>query len=362
VTICESRILDWLLCDDEAELGALWAEADRVRREHAGDAVHLRGLVEIASHCDRACLYCGMRQPNRALTRYRLTPLEILDCAREAVRRGYGTLVLQAGEDRSLAAGWVADVVGRIKDETPLAVTLSLGERPVADYALWREAGADRYLLRFETGDPELFRRLHPPRPGEDTGMHGRLALVKELQRLGYETGSGIMVGLPGQTYAGVARDIARFADLDLDMVGIGCYVPHPGTPLGREHAELVAGGAYAAAPAPDAQIPNSARATLQAVALTRLVLPRAHLPASTALATVSEDGYAAGLRRGCNVIMPNLTPDRARRLYDIYPTPLRSDAPDDGDAVLACLAACGRPAGRGPGGRIDPPVPSPSR
>ncbi len=347
----DDEILRWLLTRDEARLAWLWTAADRARREHVGAAVHLRGLIEFSNRCDRACLYCGMHRANRDLARYTMSRDEIVAGAREAARRGYGSVVLQSGEALAPAAPWLADVVRAIKATTDLAVTLSVGERPVADHALWREAGADRYLLRFETSDPALLQRLHPPRGDASGAGHPRLAGVRALQELGYETGSGFMVGLPGQTYASVARDIATVRDLELDMVGVGCYVPHPATSLGREHAALVAAGRYTETPRPDGQIPNTALATLAAVALVRLAAPQVHLPASTALATVSEDGYAAGLRRGCNVIMPNLTPDAYRLRYDIYPTPLRGEESDAGAGILRTIEACGRTVGAGPGG-----------
>ena len=333
-------VLAWLRTDDPARLEALWAEADRVRAETVGDAVHLRGLIEISNRCDRRCLYCGLRAPNREIARYALSADEILDRAREANRRGYGTVVLQAGEDLGMSAAWLAEVVRDLKAETGLAVTLSVGERPDADYALWREAGADRYLLRFETSDADLMRRLHPPREADPPE---RPALLRTLRGLGYEIGGGVMVGLPGQTRASLADDVALFAALDLDMIGIGCWVPHPGTPLARE-----AGG-----DAPD-QAPATALETLKMVALARLACPEANIPSSTALATVAGDGHAAGLRCGANVIMPNLTPGRYRRLYDIYPTGLRDEDAGEGERALAAIRDCGRRVGRGRGDRVS--------
>ena len=334
------EILHWLLTTDEARLGWLWEAADRARREHVGGGVLRRGLVEFSNQCGRACLYCGMRHANTELPRYRMTHDEILACAHEAERRGYGTVVLQAGEDHSLPASWVSELVLRIKRETSLAITLSLGEQPTAVYAAWRAAGADRYLLRFETADGSLLRRVHPPLTSGRDGEHPRLACVRTLQRLGYETGSGFLVGLPGQTYANVARDIALVRDLALPMVGIGCFVPHPGTPLGQEITMPATG-----TPGPDTQVPADAVTTLKAVALVRVLCPRVNLPATTALATVSEDGYAAGLRRGCNVVMPNLTPPVYRERYDIYPSSWRHGDVDDGSPIEACIAACGRVA-----------------
>ena len=222
----------WLREENPSRLEELWAWADRVRRENVGDEVHLRGLLEISNYCVRSCGYCGIRAGNRKIKRYRMTAEEILACARQAVDYGYGTLVMQAGEDYGLTREWVAGIVRRVKTETTLAVTLSLGERPEEDLAAWRQAEADRYLLRFETSDRELYDRIHPPRPGQERSE--RFALLRQLRELGYEVGSGVMIGIPGQTYGSLARDIEAFAELDLDMIGVGPWLPHPETPLGR--------------------------------------------------------------------------------------------------------------------------------
>ena len=366
----------------------LWALADETRRLSVGDAIHLRGLVEISSRCTRQCAYCGLRVGNRSLTRYRMEPGEILESARQAVKFGYGTVVLQAGEDFGLTCEWVADVVRQIKSETPLAVTLSLGERTEAELAAWRSAGADRYLLRFETSDPDLFQQIHPSRnhatiessdlsnvplpspsppqeervgerrpliarpldataAGSNQRPADRIALLRHLQQLGYEVGSGIMVGLPGQTYESVARDIDLFRELDLDMIGIGPFIPHPQTPLGNGELKPVA--------APDHQVPNSELLVYKAVALTRLVCPDANIPSTTALATINKrNGRELGLQRGANVLMPNLTPVKYRKLYEIYPA--KACIEETGSACNSCLKvrinAIGRLIARGPGGR----------
>ncbi|MBM3147683.1 MAG: [FeFe] hydrogenase H-cluster radical SAM maturase HydE, partial [Actinobacteria bacterium] len=220
----------WLREGDEARIEELWQAADETRRRNVGDAVHLRGLIETSNHCVRQCGYCGLRAGNRDLQRYRMSVEEILECAHKGKTFGYGTVVLQAGEDYGIKTAWLADVVRRIKQETGLAVTLSMGERPDADLLAWREAGADRYLLRFETSDPELYALIHPDLPGRPSD---RFAILRTLSAMGYEAGSGIMVGIPGQTYTSVAGDILEFRDLDLDMIGVGPYIAHPATPLG---------------------------------------------------------------------------------------------------------------------------------
>jgi biotin synthase len=304
----QAEILGWLTEDDPARLAELWRRADETRAAHVGDEVHLRGLVEFSNHCVRQCTYCGLRAGNRALGRYRMTEAEIVACAELAVTLGYGTVVLQSGEDDGFDAAWLGGIVRRLKAETPLAVTLSVGERDEAELAAWREAGADRYLLRFETSNPALFRRIHPPRPGASCD---RIATLRLLRRLGYEVGSGVMIGIPGQTYADLARDLALFRELDLDMIGVGPYISHPGTPLAQRPI----------VPGSPEQVPATELMTYKLLALTRLACPRANLPSTTALATVNRaEGRELGLMRGANVVMPNLTPVGYRARYEIYP------------------------------------------
>jgi len=341
-----NEILDWLREEDPARLGALWRRADAVRREHVGDEVHLRGLVEFSNHCVRHCAYCGLRAPNRALRRYRMSADAILDCARQAVAFGYGTVVLQSGEDYGTATDWLAGVIRRIKADTPLAVTLSLGERPDADLAAWREAGADRYLLRFETSDRALYERIHPPHAGRRSD---RAALLLRLRDLGYEHGGGVMIGLPGQTFETLADDIGLFRELDLDMIGVGPYIPHPDTPLGQHAAELRA---------PDGQqAPATELMAYKVVALTRIVCPWTNLPATTAVATIDgADGYTLGLQRGANVVMPDLTPQPYRSLYEIYPSKANSLETSDvtHESIVRCVRAAGRSLGRGRGDSLN--------
>ncbi len=279
-TVNPSRddILAWLRETDAARLEVLWRAADETRRRHVGDAVHLRGLIEISNYCVRACGYCGLRAANQEIERYRMSSDEILQCAHDAEAWGWGTVVMQSGEDYGLKTAWIARIVRRIKAETGLAVTLSFGERPEEDLAAWREAGADRYLLRFETSDDELYKLIHPDLPGRTSD---RMAILATLQRLGYEAGSGVMIGIPGQTYASVADDIDLFRSIDLDMIGIGPYIAHPETPLGdHSWARQI--------PAAE-QIPSDELTVYKVVALTRLVCPDANIPSTTALATINK-------------------------------------------------------------------------
>ncbi len=344
------EILKWLRETDDRRLATLWSRADAVRRENVGDAVHLRGLIEISSFCVRQCGYCGIRAGRPGLSRYRMTPDEILDCARNATRLGYGTVVLQAGEDPQLTSEWVVNVVRRIKSECPLAVTLSLGEQDESTLRAWKEAGADRYLLRFETSNSQLFAAIHPPRSGRRVD---RIAQLRCLRELGYEVGSGVMVGIPGQVFDDLAGDIELFRALDLDMIGVGPFLPHPETPLGAADREN--GGAENERPGNvHDQVPNSELMTYKVIALARLVCPRANIPSTTALATLNRDrGREQGLERGANIVMPNLTPVEYRRLYEIYPAKacLYETAEQCHGCLTQRIAGIGRTIGTGPGG-----------
>jgi len=337
-------IIEWLREDNPDRMKELWSLADSVREENVGDEVHLRGLIEISNYCCRQCGYCGLRSDNRGLERYRMTAEEIMECVHLAVQYGFGTVVMQSGEDYGIETAWLADIVKRIKSETPLAVTLSLGERPDEDLAAWRGAGADRYLLRFETSDPELYKLIHPSHAGR---LSNRIAILQRLKELGYEAGSGVMVGIPGQTYESLATDIDTFRSLDLDMIGVGPYISHPATPLGT--------GEWIRPIPKEDQVPNSELMTYKTVALTRLVCPQANIPSTTALATINKAmGREYGLMRGANVVMPNLTPIKYRRLYEIYPAKACID--ETSDECRACLheriKRIGRTIGKGQGAR----------
>jgi biotin synthase len=340
----KSTILHWLREQDTARLGELWHEADEVRRRHVGDEVHLRGLLEISNHCVRHCAYCGLHAGNTTLIRYRMNASEILESAREIASMGCGTVVIQAGEDYGLTGRFIADVVRQIKSSTPLAVTLSLGERSDEDLRAWREAGADRYLLRFETSNIPLFNRIHPPLKDRHSD---RIAMLRRLRQFGYEIGSGFMAGIPGQTCGFIADDILLLRELDMDMIGIGPYIPHPATPLGGDRVKFP--------PADEDQAPGIELMVYKAVALTRLACPEANIPSTTALATINKrNGRELGLQRGANIVMPNFTPVKYRRHYEIYPAKACID--ETGTQCHSCLgvriASIGRVQGKGPGGR----------
>jgi biotin synthase len=347
-----AAILKWLHEVDPAKLETLWQNADERRSQSVGDTVHLRGLVEISNYCVRSCAYCGIRFDNRNINRYRMANAEIFDCVKQAVKFGYGTVVLQAGEDLGISKESIAALVGKIKQETPLAVTLSLGERDIDELALWRQSGADRYLLRFETSNEDLYSRIHPPRPNSSKTI-SRLDLLEEMRELGYEIGSGVLIGIPGQSYKDLADDLELFRELDLDMIGVGPYIPHPDTPLGKRDEDLIA------PLAPDSQVPNSELMTYKMVALARLICPRANIPSTTALATLNlAEGRELGLQRGANILMPNLTPPKYRIHYEIYPAKacIRETAEQCHNCLKLRIKGIGREIGTGQGSAIRKP------
>ncbi|KUK54599.1 MAG: Radical SAM domain protein [Desulfotomaculum sp. 46_296] len=275
---------------------ALFQKADDVRKRHLGNGVHLRAIIEFSNNCIKNCLYCGLRRDNRKLTRYRMTVDEIFSAAFNASREGFKTIVLQAGEDPYYKPEVIADLVRRMKSCSDVAVTLSLGDLTKDAYQKMRLAGADRYLLKFETSEPLLFGRL---RPG--TNLTGRLKQLSLLKELGYQVGSGNITGLPGQSLESVAEDILLLRELEVEMAGIGPFIPHQQTPLRNS-------------------LPGDLYLNLKVLAVTRLLLPLTHLPATTATAAVHPSGRRLALKAGANVVMPDLTPLPYRSYYDIYP------------------------------------------
>ena len=278
------------------EMRQIFDAADRTRRQFMGDGILLRGIVEFSSFCRNTCAYCGLHAGNSRITRYRMRTEDILESVGRMAAQNIRTVVLQSGEDEGLDPRWLAEVVREVKRRFAVVVTLSVGERPRTDYKLWREAGADRYLLKIESSDKRLYESLHVGRR-----LESRLRCVFDLFMLGYQVGSGIMVGLKGQSLRNIADDIIFFADSRFDMIGIGPFIPHPETRL-RDHGA------------------GSVELTLKTVALTRIVTKNAHLPATTALGSMDRDYRVDGLKAGANVLMPNFTPLEYKKLYEIYP------------------------------------------
>jgi biotin synthase len=289
-------LVSLLSMNDPAEVREILDAADRIRRQFVGDGVLLRGIVEFGSFCSNTCSYCGLHAGNTALTRYRLSAEEILASVDAIAAQGIQTVVLQSGEDAGVDPQWLARIVEEIKARHGISVTLSVGEWPRSEYALWRSAGADRFLLKIESSDRELYESLHDRRV-----LSSRLRCLEDLADLGYQVGSGIMVGLKGQSLSHIARDILFFRQGDFDMIGIGPFLPHPQTRLAD-------------------QARGDVTLTLKTLALTRIVTRDSHLPATTSLGSMGEDYRPKALQSGANVLMPNFTPAAYKKLYEIYP------------------------------------------
>lgn len=305
------EIIENDLCDGDLRLAA-----DGKRREVYGDEVFIRGLIEFTNFCKNDCFYCGIRRSNGRAVRYRLTGDEILACCREGHGLGFRTFVLQGGEDPYFTDELLCAVVAGIKEEFPdCAVTLSVGERSRDSYRRLRDAGADRYLLRHETADPAHYGKLHPASLSPDN----RKKCLFDLKSLGYQVGSGFMVGSPYQTPENIVADLRFLQELDPDMIGIGPFISHADTPF--------AGFAN-----------GTAAMTLKLISVLRLMFPRALIPATTALGTVDPRGREKGLAAGANVVMPNLSPVRVRKLYELYDNKICTG--EESAQCVACLRA----------------------
>lgn len=276
----------------------VYERADTVRRESVGDVVHIRAIIEFSNICRRKCRYCGLNSTNSKAVRYRMSEKEILDTAAEAVAAGYRTIVLQSGEDPCFNKETMGRIVREIK-AMGSAVTLSCGELTREELEYLRNCGADRYLLKHETADPGLYGKLHPCGT-----LAERLRCLEDIYKLGYETGSGFMIGLPGQSLETIAEDLLLLEKIHCSMAGIGPFIPHPQTPLGGE---------------PE----GSTELTKRAVALARLILPKANLPVTTSLGVVDQREKENAFACGANVIMKKVTPNPYKEAYEIYPANL---------------------------------------
>lgn len=275
----------------------LFSVAREVRENIYGKDVYVRGLIEFSNICTNNCYYCGIRKDNQKIQRYRLTPEEILYCAREGYSLGFRTFVLQGGEDRPFMEEHMEEIIRAIKKEFPdCAVTLSVGEWDREMYQCWKEAGADRYLLRHETAVDEHYRRLHPP----EMLLEKRKSCLYTLRELGYEVGAGMMIGSPAQTVEHLLADIRFLQELAPHMIGVGPFLAHADTPFKKMEN-------------------GSLEMTCILLGVLRLLFPKVLLPATTALATTAPDGREKGLLAGANVVMPNLSPSAVRKKYALY-------------------------------------------
>lgn len=290
---------------DDAEREYLRVKAQEVAVSHYGKGIFVRALLEISSYCKNNCYYCGIRASNRYAQRYRLSKEEILECCKEADALGFNTFVLQGGEDPVQNDAWVVDVVKAIRAAYPeKAITLSVGERSAEAYAAFKEAGANRFLLRHETRNDEHYSQLHPSMMSSEN----RRQCLMTLKRLGFQTGSGMMIGSPGQTDEHLYEDIRFLEELQPQMIGIGPFLPATNTPF-ENHS------------------PGSADKTILMLSLLRLRFPNVLLPATTALATLCSNGMERAISAGANVVMPNVSPVEQRKKYSIYDNKKSTDA-----------------------------------
>lgn len=293
------RDIEYLLSlQNEEDMRVLFNYARMVVRQFCGDAIFLRGIVEFSSYCPNTCSYCGLNRYNKNLERYRLTRQEIMQAVGNIADAGIKTVVLQSGEDEMLDTDEFAEIIAEIKQKFDMAVTLSVGERDFEAYRIWKQAGADRYLLKIETSDKELYESLHP-----EMSFENRLECTENLKLLGYQAGSGFIVGLKGQTIHHLAKDMLFLKNQDFDMVSVGLFIPHDKTPLKNEPA-------------------GNLELTLKTIAVARIVTKKSMIPATTSIGNIGDsDQRITALNAGANVIMINFTPIKYKKLYSIYPS-----------------------------------------
>lgn len=298
---------------DDSNNDWLFSFADKTREEYVGNEVHLRGLIEFSNICKRQCKYCGLRCEDKFIDRYRISKENIISYAEHAVNMGYKTIVLQSGEDEYYNTDLMCEIIAGIK-KLGVALTLSIGEKTYEEYKAFKEAGADRYLIRIETTDKTLYNQMHP-----NMDFYNRVRCLENLGRLGYEVGTGCLVGLPNQTIESLADDILFFKEINADMVGIGPFIPHPHTPL------------------KDSATGNFTLA-LKVMALTRILLKDINIPATTAMETLNPNGRIIALQSGANVVMPNVTTTEYRAKYEIYPNKICIN--ENPDKCKGCISA----------------------
>lgn len=296
--LTKEEYVELLRCAEREEAARrLREEAVRLRKQYYGNKVYTRGLIEFTNYCKNNCYYCGIRRDNREAQRYRLTKEEILDCCENGYGLGFRTFVLQGGEDPWFTQERMVEIIRAIKEAYPdCALTLSIGEKSYESYRKFREAGADRYLLRHETANEAHYGKLHPA----EMSLAVRKQCLYDLKALGYQVGAGFMVGSPGQSYETLAEDLIFLQELQPEMVGIGPFVPHHSTAFAKEPA-------------------GSVELTLRLLSIIRILLPGVLLPATTALGTMDPKGREKGLEAGANVVMPNLSPVKNRKQYELY-------------------------------------------
>ncbi|MGM0607465.1 MAG: [FeFe] hydrogenase H-cluster radical SAM maturase HydE [Candidatus Muiribacteriota bacterium] len=311
----------------------IFQAGDEVRKKFAGEEIFLRGIIEFSNICIKKCNYCGINALNKKVKRYRMEKDEIINTCFEIEKNGQTTVVLQSGEDFYYDKLKMGEIIRDIKKKTNLAITLSVGEREGQEYLYWKDCGMDRYLLRFETSNQAVWNKLHPQQNFEN-----RLKCIKYLKKIGVQTGSGFMTSLPGTTLKDLVEDIFLCRELELDMIGIGPFIPHPDTELKK------------------AGVKHEIDFLTGVISILRLTNPLAHIPATTAFDTIEDyNGRQLALQRGANVFMPNATPKKYRKDYQLYPgKPCVDESGDDcANCVMGRIFSINRKIGKGPGHKL---------
>ncbi len=305
----------------EREKHTLFRKAYQVKKFHVGPQVYLRGLIEYSNLCRKDCLYCGIRKSNEQVSRYQMDTQEVIDLGMSAWRKGFASVVIQSGErtDKDFIKQ-ITEIIRGIMDQSAnqVGITLSCGEQTAETYREWFEAGAHRYLLRIESSSEELFRKIHP-----DNELHSfstRMAALENIRKAGFQTGTGVMIGLPYQTAENLADDLLFFKSIDIDMIGMGPYIPHKNTPLGLSGENILT----------DVERMDL---SMRMIALARIIMPDINIATSTALQAIDEDGRLKGLLAGANVYMPNMTPLNYAENYFLY-----DGKPLTGDQAVKCI------------------------
>jgi len=321
-----------LLSAKGSDIEKLYKKADALRAQYMGNDVYLRGIIEFSNYCTKNCNYCGIRKSNKKTNRYRISNTEIVDACHKLKEVGQTTVVLQSGEDPFYSTNKISQLLKLIKRETNLAITLSVGVQAKDVYNQWQEAGMDRYLLRFESSSKKIFELCHP-----DETLKRRVKALMDLKELKVQTGSGFLIGIPNESLEDLANDLLFTQSLNLDMIGVGPFIPGPGTPFA------------------DRNNPFDPDICFKTIAVLRLLNKKSHIPSTTAFDVIHPNGRNLLLERGCNVFMPNATPKKYRVDYQLYPgKPCVDESTDDcASGVINRIKSIGRELGTGPGHSI---------
>ncbi len=333
--LTKKDIIFLLKLNKKEELDKLFKKADEVRKKNIGNDVHIRGILEFSNHCKNDCLYCGIRKSNLKLKRYRIKQKEIVEIAKNAVNKlEFKTVLLQSGEDDFYTTEIIEEIIKSILNECNCRVALSIGERTIEEYKRFYKAGARRCLIRFETSNKKLFRKLHPSSSLTKNSFEKRIMLIKELKKIGYQVGTGPMIGLPGQKIEDLAEDILTYNKLDINMAGMGPFISHHNTPLAGNKN-------------------GTSEMSLKMIAITRIVCKDIFISATTALQTLNKlNGRELALQSGANLLMPNITPKKYRELYQLYPNKvcIYENPYDCANCVNKVIQLVGRYTGKGYG------------